>query len=78
MIERLNSDFLAERTFLVGEGLTGADIIIFCFTLGYVSKQMDEVQRLAHANLFRWVYQLQYLPEMLQIIREASLFVPFP
>ena len=46
---------MIEKTFIVGEMLTAADLIAFGFVAPLLSKQLSDEDKLAMPNVFRWV-----------------------
>ena len=65
------------RNFLVGYNITAADIIAFAHVNEYV-RGLQDFEKIAQANLFRWLDHIQHLPGIDKFVAEKSLSVSFP
>ena len=76
LAEMLNND-LKLKMFLVSFNITAADIFAYTHVVSYV-QTLQDYQKLAQNNLFRWVDHIQHLPNISKFVESKSLFVPFP
>ena len=78
LAQHLETELLMEKTFIVGEVLTAADLIAFGFVAPLLSKQLSDEDKLAMPNVFRWVDNIQHLPGLLDFVQARDLFTAFP
>lgn len=64
---------LAPRTFLVGEQVTLADIVMFCSVLPAYQVVLDAKERAKYVNLTRWFVTLANQSEFLAVLGEVRL-----
>lgn len=76
LAELLNND-LKMRMYLVGFNITAADIFAYAHIVHFVQK-MQDFEKIASNNLFRWVDLLQHLPGLNKYAENHNLFVTFP
>lgn len=68
---------MAQRMFLVGEGITAADVVIFAVLAPLFSTEGSSFA-FEHTHAFRWIDHIQHLPGMLEQVQGKGLFTPFP
>lgn len=64
---------LMPRTFLVGERITLADIVMFCSVMPAFQLVLDATERSKYVNLTRWFVTLSAQPEFVAVIGEFEL-----
>lgn len=64
---------LMPRTFLVGERITLADIVMFCSVMPAFKLVLDATERSKYVNLTRWFVTLSAQPEFVSVIGEFEL-----
>lgn len=64
---------LKPRTFLVGERITLADIVMFCSVMPAFKLVLDATERSKYINLTRWFVTLAAQPEFTAVIGEFEL-----
>ena len=76
LAELINND-LRMKVYLVGPCITAADIIVYAYVVRYAQK-MQDFEKYAKCNLFRWVNHLQSLPGLSQCAKKCGIKVSFP
>ena len=64
---------LMPRTFLVGERITLADIVMFCSVMPAFKLVLDATERSKYVNLTRWFTTLAAQPQFVSVIGEFEL-----
>lgn len=76
LCERVNKH-LTMRMFLVGLNITAADIIVHLYLAEYF-RDLEDFQKIALPNAFRWIDHIQHLPGLAEQVEALGLFVAFP
>lgn len=72
----LNND-LQLRMFLVTYNITAADIFAYAHLVNFVG-EMQDFEKLANNNLFRWIDHIQHLPGIDKYAKSHNLTISFP
>lgn len=72
VLELLNKKFL-ESTYLVGERITLADIVVFCSLLHLYQYVLDEPARKPYTNLNRWFKTILHQKQVQAVIKNYSI-----
>ena len=64
--------------FLVGEGITAADLVIFSVLAPLFSSELQSADKFEMPHAFRWIDHIQHLPGMLEQVEAKNLFTTFP
>ena len=77
LAEQINKH-MEVRMFLVGEGITAADLVIFSALAPLFSGELQGFEKFALPHAFRWIDHVQHLPGLLEQVQRKGLFTTFP